>query len=92
MKKSNLTKKLSLNKMTIAGLNNTNKAGVLGGAHTIRLGNCPVTTNRPDSQRATCVTACGNTCDGGTCYNTCPPGCGSIYPVTSEPTDPTYTC
>ncbi|MCP4219783.1 MAG: hypothetical protein GY765_34445 [bacterium] len=80
MKKANLTKKLSLNKVTIAGLDANNKAGIRGGDLSIKYG-CNAGTTKGYYVSYF-----------GTCYNTCRNGCGSIYPVTSEPTDPTYTC
>ncbi|MCP4219602.1 MAG: hypothetical protein GY765_33525 [bacterium] len=75
MKKTNVTKQLNLNKVTIAGLNNAGKAGVIGGA--------------PDTsvERNTCFN-----CTTDIMTNISKVCGGSIYPITSEPTDPTYTC
>ncbi|MCP4219779.1 MAG: hypothetical protein GY765_34425 [bacterium] len=84
MKKANLFKKLTLNKVTIAGLNASNTAGVLGGRppHSVEY-TCPPCG--PQSGVETCGIdpTIGYTCGDKT---------SCIFPVTSEPTDPTYTC
>ncbi|MCP4219782.1 MAG: hypothetical protein GY765_34440 [bacterium] len=85
MKKTNLTKKLSLNKVTIAGLNASNQAGVLGGF--------AGDTGPTDDTCKSCFPTFQDTCNCQwtgklTCYDVA----ACYFPVTSEPTDPTYTC
>ncbi|MCP4214192.1 MAG: hypothetical protein GY765_06025 [bacterium] len=72
MKKAHLSKKLELNKITIAGLDESSKGDVIGGA--------PVTS--------WLVHTCINCTTGiMTDISKNPCGPGSIYPVSSEPVD-----
>ncbi|MCP4219784.1 MAG: hypothetical protein GY765_34450 [bacterium] len=84
MQKSNLKKKLELNKVTIAGLNAANQDGVRGGNNG--------DTDPSDKSCKPCAPifrtpqyTCGNTCRA-----TCAGDTACYFTTAPEPTDPTY--
>ncbi len=72
MKQKKLNKKLSLNKNTIAHLNNTNMAGIKGGETEACTANCPTMTCQTKALGCCDTTTIDYTLPGGTgldCYS-----------------------
>jgi natural product precursor len=70
--------KLSLNKETIANLNNDSMTNLVGGAK-CSLGDCPASLNNtycPGGGNTDCNSACGTSCVETACYTWC--DCQSI--------------
>ncbi|MCP4219781.1 MAG: hypothetical protein GY765_34435 [bacterium] len=84
MKKTNLKKKLVLNKVTVAGLNAGSQAGILGGFYG-DTGPTDATCKPCDPLYNPTVKTCGFTC-----RQTCEDVTACYFPVSSEPVD--LTC